>query len=336
MDYYPLTFDLKGMSQPYLWGGRKLAPLVPDVPADEPVAEIWAVSDRPEEGKVSRVLNGPLTGQTFQQLIQKDAVGFLGFDTTDHRFPILLKLMDPKGRLSVQVHPPAAVAEQLGGQPKAEAWLGLAGSDPDAYIYGGLKRGVTREQFETALKDGSVEALLHRVPISAGTVFDVPNGRIHGIGEGCLLLEVQQSSDTTYRVFDYNRVDPKTGTTRQLHVKESLASIDFADQAPQVESPQPIADQRGSRRQFLTTDYFTIEKFTGSGEIFESTNGLATIVVNLKPQTTFLISANEVSIEQKTFECSLLPAALGEFVVKGDDLDYALIRPVRPEMSPTT
>lgn len=329
MDYYPLKLELSGMYRPYMWGGRKLASLV-NAPTDEPVAELWAVSDRPEEEQVSRIANGPLAGQNLQSLIAADPIGFLGFDTPGHRFPILVKTLDAKQRLSVQVHPPKAAAIKLGGQPKAEAWIFLSGNEPNAYVYAGFKPGVTRETFAQALRDGSVESLLHRLTTRTGDVLNIPNGRLHGVGEGCFLLEVQQNSNTTYRVFDYNRVDPKTGQMRPLHIEEALASLDFHDVEPGFEDAPAIPDERGDRKQLLATEHFTIERFTGKGAVQESTAGLATIVANVKPETSMTVAANDVGVEQKTFEFSLIPAAVGKFVVSGDDLDYVLIRPVRP------
>lgn len=329
MYYYPLKIDLTGMYQPYMWGGRKLAKTV-NAPEGEPVAELWAISDRPEEGIESVVANGPLAGKTLAQLTAADALGFLGFATHDHHFPILVKILDSRNKLSVQVHPPEEVAARLGKPPKAESWLFLPGCEPDATVYAGFRRGTTKESFMNSLNTGDVEPLLHRISAQPGTMVNVPNGRVHGVNEGCFILETQQNSNTTYRVFDYNRVDPKTGTSRPLHVEEALASLNFEDYepTPEVLSLQPTAN--GARTMLLATPYFSLERFAGAGEINEATQGVATIVVNTQPSSELHIEAYEVSISLRPFEFALIPAAVGAFMVTGDDLDYVLIRPTKP------
>jgi mannose-6-phosphate isomerase len=326
---YPLTFEYHGMYQSYLWGGRSLAALV-GAPAGEPVAELWAVSDRPEQGKQSRIANGPLAGRTLAEIVAADPRGVLGFDPPDHRFPLLVKILDARQSLSVQVHPPPAVARQLGGQPKAEAWLFLEGSQPGSTVYAGFERDVTQSHFVAALEHGSIESILHRVPAEPGTLVDIPAGRIHAINPGCLILEVQQNSDTTYRVYDYNRVDPRTGKARRLHVEQSLASIDFTDDEPGPTEPRRVDDPRGDRAILLETDHFSLERFTGVGALRESTNGVATVIVNVKPNTILTVSVGGVATHQSRFECSLIPATVERFTINGNDLDYVLIRPTKP------
>jgi mannose-6-phosphate isomerase len=148
------------------------------------------------------------------------------------RFPLLFKILDAQERLSMQVHPPPEVAAHLGGEPKTEMWYFLdatLGGD----IYAGLRQGVTHTDFESALKNGTVIDLVHRFAVHAGDTMFIPSGRVHAIGSGNLLIEVQQNSDTTYRVFDWNRLG-LDGQLRTLHVDESLQSINFTDYEPDV------------------------------------------------------------------------------------------------------
>ena len=168
------------------------------------------------------------------------------------RFPLLFKLLDAQDKLSVQVHPPAAVAARLGGEPKTEMWYFL-GTTPDSDLYAGLKRGVTRAAFEHALVGGHVADLLHRRPSHAGEAFFIPTGRVHAIGAGNLIFEVQQNSDTTYRVFDWNRTG-LDGQPRALHVAESLESINFDDPEPEVAAP--------SGELVVECEFFRVEKWT--------------------------------------------------------------------------
>ena len=326
MELYPIKFELTKMTDSRLWGGRKLLAFNKPGNSTEPLAEVWEVSDRPEENKESVVANGELAGKTLKQLIDEDAAVILGYNPENGHFPLLVKLIDAAQKLSVQVHPNKEIAKQLNGQSKAEAWVLLDGTDESAYVYAGFSKGVTRETFEAALENGQVEGLLHRINVKSGDVINMPAGRVHAIGEGCLILEVQQSSDTTYRVYDYNRLDPKTGQPRQLHVKEALQSLNFDDQEPAPETPKEISDPKGKRFSLLKTEDFSFERFTGSGTILESTNGVATIVVNIKPQTSFETTANRITVTQNALEFSFIPAGINSFTVSGKDLDYVLIR----------
>jgi mannose-6-phosphate isomerase len=151
------------------------------------------------------------------------------------RFPILLKVLDCEDVLSLQVHPPAAIATALGGEPKTEMWY-VADAEPGAMLYAGLKQGATREKFVQALADGSVADLVHHVYPERGQFMFVESGRLHALGAGLLVFEIQQNSDTTYRVFDWNRMG-LDGRPRELHVQESLACIDFSDFEPPLQSP---------------------------------------------------------------------------------------------------
>jgi mannose-6-phosphate isomerase len=145
-------------------------------------------------------------------------------------FPILVKWLDCRERLSLQVHPPAAVAGELRGEPKTENWY-IAHTAPNAHLIVGLKRGVTREQFERAIGDNSVERCVHHFPVAVGDSILVHSGQVHAIDAGNLILEIQQNSDTTYRVYDWGRTG-LDGKPRQLHIAQSLRSIDWTDFEP--------------------------------------------------------------------------------------------------------
>ncbi len=193
-----------------------------------PIGETWVVSDRPEAQSVTA------EGLTLHELwTQHRAAVFGAHAPRAERFPLLMKILDACDDLSIQVHPPAEKASALSGEPKTEMWF-IAHADPGAKIYAGLKPGVTRADFEAALKNGTVGDLLHVIEPRAGDCLFIPSGRVHAIGAGLLIYEIQQNSDTTYRVFDWNRAD-LDGKLRTLHVQESLQSIDFNDFSPQVQ-----------------------------------------------------------------------------------------------------
>lgn len=225
---YPLTFH--PIFKERVWGGRNLERLYQKpLPPGKPIGESWEITDRPEG--VSIVANGPLAGRSLRELMEhhrRDLLGAAAAATGP--FPLLVKILDATDTLSVQVHPPAPVAERLGGEPKTEMWY-IADATPTAALYVGLKHGVTRPEFEHSVRAGTVAECLHKIPVRSGDAMFLPSGRLHAIGAGNVIFEIQQNSDTTYRVFDWNRVG-LDGRPRDLHVEESLACIDFADIEP--------------------------------------------------------------------------------------------------------
>jgi mannose-6-phosphate isomerase len=226
---YPLTFT--PIFKERVWGGRKLAELYGKaLPSGVPIGESWEITDRPEG--VSVIANGPLAGKTLRWLMEHHADELLGDaqPAAGGRFPLLVKLLDAREKLSLQVHPPTARAAALRGEPKTEMWH-FADCDPGADIYVGLKRGVTRAEFERRIGDGTVAECFHRIEVRRGDTMFLPSGRVHALGAGSVLFEIQQNSDTTYRVFDWNRAG-LDGKPRELHVAQALESIDFADVEP--------------------------------------------------------------------------------------------------------
>ena len=217
--------------QERVWGGRELANrLGRSLPGSQPIGEAWEVVDRAEAQSV--VSDGPLRGKTLHDLWTNHRAEIFGprHGNSGPRFPLLCKLLDARDRLSVQVHPPAAIAPRLQGEPKTEMWYFL-GCDPGSRIYAGLSAGTTRAAFEEKLGRGEVEECLHVLPTHEGDSIFIPSGRLHAIGEGNLIVEIQQNSDTTYRVFDWNRMG-LDGKPRELHIEESLLSTDFDDFTP--------------------------------------------------------------------------------------------------------
>ena len=227
-----------------VWGGRGLElKLGRTLPEGKVIGESWELVDR--EGEQSIVAEGTHKGKTIRELLEGGAADILGPGREGSQpFPILIKWLDCQDRLSLQVHPPAAIAPILGGEPKTENWY-IADCDEDASLIVGLKQGVTREQFTQALKDNKVGACVHRFPVRQGDSILVESGRMHAIDAGNLILEIQQNSDTTYRVYDWGRVG-LDGAPRQLHLEESLQSIDFEDFEPKplkiVPGAQTLAD----------------------------------------------------------------------------------------------
>jgi len=262
---YSLTFQ--PIFKERVWGGRELERLYrKPLPPGVPIGEAWEISDRP--GDESLVAHGPLAGQNLRRLMERFPREILGAarPAAGHRFPILCKILDAREKLSLQVHPPASKAAELGGEPKTEMWF-IADAAPGAELFVGLKRDVTRAEFERKIADGTVADCFHRIPVRAGDAMFLPSGRVHAIGAGLVIFEIQQNSDTTYRVFDWNRVG-LDGRPRQLHVAQSLASIDFNDFEPQPVPARWTTENGIHKRPLVNDPLFNVEAWkleAGSG-----------------------------------------------------------------------
>jgi mannose-6-phosphate isomerase len=258
---YPLTF--RPIFKERVWGGRGLERLYrKHLPIGVPIGESWEISDRP--GDASILTHGPLAGKDLHWLVENHRADLLGHARLEGgRFPLLIKLLDAQEKLSLQVHPPAARAAEFPGDPKTEMWF-IAEAAPGAVLYVGLKSGITRADFERRVRDGSVAECFHRVPVRAGDAMFLPSGRVHAIGAGLVIFEIQQNSDTTYRVFDWNRVG-LDGQPRDLHVAQSLASIDFNDFEPALASGKETAGTNCHVRKLVNDPLFSVELICARG-----------------------------------------------------------------------
>ena len=253
---YPLTFH--PIFKERVWGGRKLEQLYQkNLPPRAPIGESWEISDRP--GDASVVANGPLAGKNLHWLMKNHARELLGDakPAAGNRFPLLCKILDAREKISLQVHPPAHKTAELGGEPKTEMWF-IADAAPDAELFVGLKRGVTRTEFEKKIQTGEVADCFHRIPVRAGDAMFLPGGRVHAIGAGVVIFEIQQNSDTTYRVFDWNRLG-LDGKPRELHAAQSLASIDFGDFEPALISQKFSGDDKTKKTPLVRHPLFNAE-----------------------------------------------------------------------------
>lgn len=262
---YPLLFEPRFKER--VWGGRKLQALFGKaLPPDQPIGESWEVSDRPGDASVIR--NGPLAGKDLRWLMENHATELLGSTPgRGARFPLLIKLLDARDDLSLQVHPPITQAAALGGEPKTEMWY-VAAAEPGSKLYVGLRKGVSRAEFEAKTQDGSVADCFHQVSVRAGDAMFLPSGRVHALGKGIVIFEIQQNSDTTYRVFDWNRRG-LDGKPRELHIEESLRSIDFADFEPSLLPGDFVPAAHGQTRKLVRDPLFDVDAHVlrGGGEL---------------------------------------------------------------------
>ncbi len=251
---HPLTFQ--PIFKERIWGGRNLATLYAKaLPPERRIGESWEISDRP--GDESVIARGPLQGKTLHWLMEQCPAELLGpRRKMPPRFPLLIKIIDARETLSLQVHPPPDKAAPLGGEPKTEMWY-VAQAGPGAELFAGLKKGVSRAEFESKLARQTVAECFHRIPVKPGDAMFLPSGRVHALGAGTVIFEIQQNSDTTYRVFDWNRLD-EHGQGRELHVEQSLASIDFADIEPSLLPRQTTPAHPGTIRPLIKNELFEV------------------------------------------------------------------------------
>ena len=296
----PITFT--PIYKERIWGGRQLEETYHrTLPKSAvPFGEAWEIVDR--EDAQSIVSSGVFSGKSLHHLWTNHREEIFGKDLPDSdRFPLLIKILDCADDLSIQVHPPADVAEKLGGEPKTEMWY-IADCKPGAKLYVGLKKRATKQTFEKAIGEGTVADQVHAIIPEKGQSIFIESGRLHAIGAGFLIHEIQQNSDTTYRVFDWNRTDPE-GKPRDLHVTQSLACIDFEDIEPEMDIPDGNT--------LATCPYFTTTlHHLAPGETIKNPN----------PDRFSLITIVEGSLENQytTGQTILLPISSQPLAATGE------------------
>jgi len=326
---YPLKF--KPIYKKRIWGGQKLRVVFgKDIPADEKIGESWEVADLPDDKSV--IINGELAGQTLGSAIEEYPKEIMGDENFQGPFPLLIKFLDAEDILSVQVHPDEQTCRKMGkGQPKTECWYILYAA-PGSVIYKGLKKGVTKEKFAEAtyhrlpardttakmavVPEGNVAELLVKVPVKAGQCHFLPAGTAHSIGAGLLIAEIQTPSDTTYRVFDFNRVDD-AGKPRQLHIEEALQSIHFDECGDNL----PIT----TIGRLVDTESFKIDKGRQgrNSEVLLSPGKMKTLII----LTGFgiILAGKANPVEFKAGECIVVPWAYEGAMRFADDTQYLTV-----------
>jgi mannose-6-phosphate isomerase len=293
-----------------VWGGRQLGEVLgKPLPDNSAYGEAWEISDHPSHASV--VSAGPYKGQTLRQLMEHHSAALLGGEAARYpRFPWLVKLLDASDWLSVQVHPSDADVVRLwpGEGGKTEAWFVLAAA-PASRIYAGLLPGVEEKDLRKALREGAVGACLHQFSPRPGDCIFLPAGTVHAVGGGVLMAEVQQTSDATFRLFDWDRRDVN-GRMRQLHIEEALACIDWSSGPvhPIRATNYPSGTATGALRQRLVEcPYFTLEYLYGRGA-FSCGGGVLQVLLVLHGRGRAVSGANEQPLAPG--DTLLLPAAL--------------------------
>ena len=298
-----------------LWGGTRLG--VPAREGKTPIGESWLISDHSSHASV--VSHGRHRGSTLRQLVEtypRELLGTVPRLTPDGRFPLLLKLIDAAQALSVQVHPDDDAAKRL-GEPdvgKTECWHVLDAS-PGAVLYCGLKPGVDRPQFETAAREGGVASLLEEARAEPGLTLLIPAGTIHAIGAGVLVAEIQQNSDITYRLYDWDRLDAH-GNPRALHLEKGLQVADFSSR-PSAQATSIPSEAHASQHLVLATcPYFSVEELRIEGTERIPTHGDSFNILLAKHGHCKIASGTH-AVEIAPRQCVLAPAALEELTLTG-------------------
>lgn len=307
---YPLI--LEPIYKYRIWGGRKLERILgKKLPANESIGEAWETSCRDNDNNV--IKNGELAGRTLADVFTTHKTDLLGSRLVDvPKFPLLNKFIDANDLLSVQVHPDEAAAMEFSdAEAKSEAWY-IIHAEPGATLIKGLRPGVTKDAFEDAILNDTLPTVLNSFPISTGDMVFVPAGCVHAMGKGLIICEIQQNSDTTYRVYDWGRIGAD-GKPRQLHIERALQVINFEDDTPDKIQPVTVSEGRNERIYLVACRYFAMQvlaldeptKESTGRERFESLmimNGKAAI------QTT---NGDETNVS--TGESVLIPACLGDY-----------------------
>lgn len=305
---YPLRF--RPIFKHYVWGGHRLAgqykkPVAPG----QTCAESWEIVDRaPNQGNEQSVVAfGPLAGLSLHELVTKHGPQLLGRHAPQSRFPLLIKLLDAAQPLSVQVHPNDAQAALLSPPDfgKAEAWVVLH-AEPGAVIHAGLKQGVDRPAFEQAMQRGDCETFLNTLQPRSGDCLFLPPGTIHSLGPGLVVAEIQQSSDVTYRLFDWNRLG-NDGLPRPLHVAEALEVIDFKLGPCRFQTP--IVTESEQVERLVACDHFVIDRWQFDQPRPIGGDSRFHLLVMLADAVN--ISGDPAGVPLSAGEVALLPAELG-------------------------
>uniref|UniRef100_E6PI03 Mannose-6-phosphate isomerase (Phosphomannose isomerase) (PMI) (Phosphohexomutase) (Modular protein) n=1 Tax=mine drainage metagenome TaxID=410659 RepID=E6PI03_9ZZZZ len=320
----PLRLD--PVLTPAIWGGESLVRLYGKRgDPNERIGESW------ECWEGSRVADGPLAGNTISSLRTSLGARLMGDLDVDRVFPILTKFIDARDWLSVQVHPTDAYARRVEHQPfgKTECWFVLH-AEPNAEIVLGWTRDTSREEYERRVADGTLGELLRRVPVRTGDAFYLPSGTLHAIGPGIVVYETQQTSDLTYRIFDWNRLG-SDGKPRELHVAKAADVLNY--RAGSTEALKTIAYtwQGCSRTALISDENFTVERFelASGGTTTLLTDGLPAIVTSLAD--TIEIAHASGSLHLPPYQSALIPAELDSITISSiDSTAFLCIVPTIP------
>lgn len=313
--FYPLKF--KPLFKDYIWGGRNLENLGKKLP-DSNVAESWELSCHPDGQSI--ISNGSFKDMNLSDFIKKYGIEVIGHrlpESSIDKFPLLIKFIDANDRLSVQVHPKDeyAMVHENGELGKNEMWYIISAKAGAKLVYD-VATGTTRESFQKAIAEGKINECLQYVPVEPGDFLNIPAGLVHAIGEGIVLAEVQQNSNTTYRVYDYDRTD-KNGNKRPLHVEKALEVINFGGAGSEAKAKGICYSEEDCDINIrIANSYFAIEEINLNGKKTDIADG-SKFLIYIFTEGSGKINYAEGSLDVNFGETVLIPASMGEFTVEG-------------------
>ncbi|WP_010182234.1 type I phosphomannose isomerase catalytic subunit [Aquimarina agarilytica] len=314
MAIYPLQFT--PLYKYRMWGGEKLKTILNKVYTENNIGESWEISAVENDETV--VSNGSLQGKTIKELIKTLGTDFLGkavFEKFGNDFPLLIKFIDAKTPLSIQVHPSDALAkERHNSFGKNEMWYVMQ-AEENAELIAGFDKKLTKQAYIETLETGDILEVLHTEKVKSGDVFNIPTGRVHAIGAGVLLAEIQQTSDITYRIYDYNRVDAKTGETRELHTEQAVDAIDFkVHDSYKTNYTTPV----NKANELVYTPYFKTNILKLEGDLTQDFSKTDSFVIVMCVEGDFELSYDNEKYVINTGSTILLPAAIDQIQLKGN------------------
>jgi mannose-6-phosphate isomerase len=306
MNLYPLKFT--PLSKYRIWGGNKLNTILNKGFQTDNIGESWEISD--VEGGKTKVCNGALTGYSLQQLAAEFKDAFVGknvYDSFGTAFPLLIKFIDAKTPLSIQVHPNDAVAkERHASFGKNEMWYVMQG-DENAELIVGFDKALNKRSYQEYLNSNNILDVMHHETVQKGDTFYIPAGRVHAIGAGVLLAEIQQTSDVTYRIFDYERVDKLTGKTRELHNDLALDIIDFE---VHENYKTDYSKEKNYSNTLVHAPYFTSNYLNIEGALEKDYSGIDSFIIYICISGSLTLIENEISYSLVQGETILIPASI--------------------------
>ncbi|WGK66201.1 type I phosphomannose isomerase catalytic subunit [Croceiramulus getboli] len=312
---YPLRFE--PIYHYRIWGGNKLKHLLNKKGATEHAGESWEISGL--EHNETRVASGVFQGLTLRELCDQHGPELLGeqaYARYGNEFPLLIKFIDAAEPLSIQVHPDDTLSRkrhQASG--KNEMWY-IMQADKDASLIMGFKEKLSPRTYERLLEKGAIESYLNEVPVREGDVFYIPSGRVHSIGKGILLAEIQQASDITYRIYDFDRVDAASGKKRALHTAQALEAIDFD---PLTEFQTTYTAQPNEKTSILDTVHFKTELITLDGKMSMDQSDEDAFKIWIGVQGNCFVQWEEEQFSLDRGETLLIPAALDRLTLSGQE-----------------
>jgi|AntDeeMinimDraft_5_1070356.scaffolds.fasta_scaffold04484_5 mannose-6-phosphate isomerase len=318
---YPLLFE--PIFKEKIWGGQRLKTELNKAIPTGKIGESWEISA--VEDDYSVVKNGPFSGQSLEELLQKfqeDLVGKSVYRDYQNHFPLLVKFIDASEKLSVQLHPDDELAlKRHDSFGKTEMWHILHAQE-NSYVINGFKKGVTRGDYLKKLEEGELEQILHKEKVSAGDTIFIKPGLIHSIGKGILLAEIQQTSDITYRVFDWNRVD-RNGESRQLHTDLAIDAIDF--KASEQTKIAPL-QQRNQFKILVQNKYFTTRQLHIQNQKFEwNQPEIDSFVVLMCTKGHFILKSGNYQLKLNYGETVLIPAEIKQFTLEAEESELLAV-----------